>query len=148
MINSFFWQTDRQTEGTQDPSPSNSLSPPLPPVWVLLLHSGFICLFCPSQLCSFPLHSSLCIIFFISSPDAPPRLSDLLSSEVRDGRWEVRPVTLPGSSLPFTFDRGNKQNRILLTFLSIQQPAHLTFLAIDSSFATSLLNRTNNWDCN
>lgn len=80
------------------------------PVWVFLLHSGLIYLFCPSQCCSLPLHPAVCIIFSISSQDAPLELSDLWSAEVWDVRWEVRPVTLPVSSLPFIFDRGNKQN--------------------------------------
>lgn len=93
-----------------------SLSPPLPPVRVLLLHSGLIYLFCPSQRCSLPPHRSVCIIFPISSRDAPLELSNLLSAELWDVRGEVRPVTLVASSLPFTFDSETKQTKTLLTF--------------------------------
>lgn len=59
----------------------------------------------------FPLHPSFCIIFSISSRDAPLELSILLSAEGWDVRLEVKPVTLTASSLPFAFDCETKQNK-------------------------------------
>lgn len=114
------------------------LPPPLshllhPPVRVLLLHSGLIYLFCPSRRCSFPLRTSSCIIFSISSGDAPPELSNLSSAEVWDVRWEVRPVTLLNSSLPFTFDRGNKQNKTLLALRKHLSNCFTLFLTAKSN---------------